>query len=57
MIAVVLAASSAYGANRDVHLAKGQSATVGGYTLTYLGSHETTSAQKNTLHARVGPPQ
>jgi cytochrome c-type biogenesis protein CcmF len=53
MIAVVLAASSAYGANRDVRLAKGNSATVGGYTLTYLGSFETTSAQKNATHARV----
>ena len=53
MIAVVLAASSAYGSNRDVHLAEGDSATVGGYTLTYLGSYETNSAQKNSTHARV----
>ena len=53
MIAVVLAASSAYGANREVHLAKGQSAVVGGYTLTYLGSFETRSEQKNATHARI----
>jgi cytochrome c-type biogenesis protein CcmF len=53
MIAVVLAASSAYGANRDVHLAKGGRATVGGYTLTYLGSYATISEQKNATHARV----
>ncbi len=39
LIAVVLAASSAYGANRDVKLKKGESATVSGYTVTYLGSH------------------
>ena len=38
LIAVVLAVSSAYGANREVRLRRGQSATVSGYTLTYLGS-------------------
>jgi len=53
MIAVVLAASSAYGVNREVHLTKGQSTTVNGYTLTYLGSYSTRSAQKNATHARV----
>jgi cytochrome c-type biogenesis protein CcmF len=48
LIAVVLAASSAYGANRDVKLKKGESATVSGYTVTYLRSHESLSDQKNT---------
>jgi cytochrome c-type biogenesis protein CcmF len=48
LIAVVLAASSAYGANRDVKLKQGQSATVDGYTLTYVRSHQSTSDQKTT---------
>jgi cytochrome c-type biogenesis protein CcmF len=53
LIAVVLAASSAYGANRTVRLAKGESATVSGYTITYLGSHTATSDQKTTVSADV----
>jgi cytochrome c-type biogenesis protein CcmF len=53
LIAVVLAASSAYGANRDVKLRKGQSTTVSGYTLTYLGSHTARSDQKTTISADV----
>ena len=53
LIAVVLAASSAYGANRDVKLRRGQSATVSGYTLTYLGSHTARSDQKVTVSADV----
>ncbi|MFN8025532.1 MAG: heme lyase CcmF/NrfE family subunit [Acidimicrobiia bacterium] len=53
MIAVVLAASSAYGANREVRLEKGQTATVDGYSLTYLGSFQTQSDQKNSTHARI----
>ncbi len=53
MIAVVLAASSAYGMNREVKLAKGESAVVGAYTLTYLGRTVTTTDQKTTQKARV----
>jgi cytochrome c-type biogenesis protein CcmF len=53
LIAVVLAASSAYGANREVKLRRGQSATVSGYTLTYLGSHTAKSGQKVTVSADV----
>ena len=53
LIAVVLAASSAYGANRDVKLRRDQSATVSGYTLTYLGSHTARSDQKVTVSARI----
>jgi cytochrome c-type biogenesis protein CcmF len=53
LIAVVLAASSAYGANRDVKLKKGESATVSGYTVTYLRSHESVSDQKNTVSADI----
>jgi cytochrome c-type biogenesis protein CcmF len=53
LIAVVLAASGSHGANRDVRLEKGESATVSGYTVTYLRSHETKSAQKNTYSVDI----
>jgi cytochrome c-type biogenesis protein CcmF len=53
LIAVVLAASSAYGANRNVKLRKGESATVSGYTLTYLGSHTSRSDQKVTYSVDI----
>ncbi len=53
LIAVVLAVSSAYGANREVRLRRGQSATVSGYTLTYLGSTVDRSQQKTTVSAAV----
>jgi cytochrome c-type biogenesis protein CcmF len=53
LIAVVLAVSSAYGANREVRLRRGASATVSGYTLTYLGSKVDRSAQKTTISAAV----
>jgi cytochrome c-type biogenesis protein CcmF len=51
--AVAIAASSAYTTKREVHLAQGQSATVRGYTLTYVGTHERRSGQKNTVSAAV----
>ncbi len=53
LIAVVLAVSSAYGANREVRLRRGQSASVSGYTLTYLGSKIERSQQKTTVSAAV----
>ena len=53
LIAVVLAVSSAYGANREVRLRRGQSASVSGYTLTYLGSTIERSQQKTTVSAAV----
>ena len=53
LIAVVLAVSSAYGANREVRLRRGQSASVSGYTLTYLGSTVDRSQQKTTVSAAV----
>jgi cytochrome c-type biogenesis protein CcmF len=53
LIAVVLAASSAYGANREVKLRRGQSATVSGYTMTYLGARTDTSDQKVKVSANV----
>ena len=55
LIAVVLAASSAYGANRDVKLRRGQSTTVSGYTLTYLGvAHRAFRPEDHGLGRRQG---
>jgi cytochrome c-type biogenesis protein CcmF len=53
VIAVALAASSGYTTRRDVQLSPGQSATVRGYTVTYLGPDIHRSAQKTTVEARV----
>lgn len=53
LIAVALVASSSYSTRREVRLTRGESATVAGFTLTYLGSRTTESDQKTTVHARV----
>jgi cytochrome c-type biogenesis protein CcmF len=53
MIAVALAASSAYSTNAEVRLRKGEQTTVNGYTLTYLGSSTVRDPQKTTTSARV----
>jgi cytochrome c-type biogenesis protein CcmF len=53
IIAIALAASSSYSNRYEVRLARGGSATVGGYTLTYLGSHTSTTAQRTKVSARV----
>jgi cytochrome c-type biogenesis protein CcmF len=53
LIAVVLAVSSSYGANTEVRIRRGHSTNVSGYTLTYLGTHETRSEQKATISADV----
>jgi len=53
LIAVTLAVSSSYGAHREVRLTRGQSATVSGYTLTYLGAHIDRSAQKTSISAPI----
>jgi cytochrome c-type biogenesis protein CcmF len=50
---VVLAASSAYGTNREVKLRRGESATVSGYTMTYLGAHTDSTDQKVKVSANV----
>jgi len=52
-IAVALAASSAFTTKAEVRLEKGQSATVAGYRVTYLGSHLNRGGQKNTVKADV----
>ncbi len=53
LIAIALAASNAHAAHRDVRLERNQSATVSGYTVTYLGMHRERTAQKTTVTARV----
>jgi cytochrome c-type biogenesis protein CcmF len=53
LIAVTLAVSSSYGANREVRLRRGESAVVSGYTLTYLRTRAEPSAQKTTIAADV----
>jgi cytochrome c-type biogenesis protein CcmF len=52
-IAVALASFSTFTTKRDVQLARGQSATVSGYTVTYLGSQTQRSAQKTSIKARL----
>ncbi|MET0421215.1 MAG: heme lyase CcmF/NrfE family subunit [Acidimicrobiia bacterium] len=53
IIAVALAASSAYATSTEVRLKRGEQATVQGYTLTYLGSHTDRTAQKTTVKSRI----
>ncbi|MCJ7671013.1 MAG: heme lyase CcmF/NrfE family subunit, partial [Acidimicrobiia bacterium] len=53
LIAVALAASSSYSTKEEVRLAKGESVTVDGYRLTYLGNTVSVSDQKRVIKARV----
>ena len=53
LVAVAIAASSGYTTKREVRLDQGESATVGGYTVTYLGRDVDTTAQKTTIKADV----
>jgi cytochrome c-type biogenesis protein CcmF len=53
LIAIALAASSTYSTKREVRLARGESATVAGYTVTYLGREVEADAQKRVVKARV----
>jgi cytochrome c-type biogenesis protein CcmF len=53
IVAIAIAASSGYSTKREVRLREGQSAGVRGYTLTYVGSHENRTGQKNTVSADV----
>ena len=52
-IAVALASFSAFTVKREVSLARGGSTTVSGYTITYLGSKTTASAQKHTVSVEL----
>jgi cytochrome c-type biogenesis protein CcmF len=53
LIAVGFAASSSLGESRQFRLAPGQSATVSGHTVTYLGSEIVEEPNKTTFKARV----
>jgi len=53
LIAIALATSGASSTRREVRLARGESATVAGYTVTYLGISEQRADQKLTVKARV----
>jgi cytochrome c-type biogenesis protein CcmF len=52
-IAVAIASFSAFITKHDAQLTRGQSATVSGYTVTYLGARTTHSAQKNSVKVLV----
>jgi cytochrome c-type biogenesis protein CcmF len=49
VIAVALAASGSFGEKREVRLRVGQSATVHGYTVRYVGSRVSKTDQKNSV--------
>jgi cytochrome c-type biogenesis protein CcmF len=53
IIAVALGVSSGYAIRREVNLQRGESATVAGYRVTYLGSTTAVGQQKTTIAARV----
>ncbi len=53
LVAVAIASSSSYSTKREVRLREGESATVRGYTVTYLDGDTDRSGQKTTVSARV----
>jgi cytochrome c-type biogenesis protein CcmF len=53
LIAIALAASSTYATKREVRLARGESAVVAGYRVTYLGRKVSATDQKRVVKARV----
>jgi cytochrome c-type biogenesis protein CcmF len=53
LIAVAIALSSGYLTRREVTLARGESATVRGYKVTYVDGSIDSSAQKTTVKAQV----
>jgi len=53
VVAVALATTSGYTTKREVRLAAGQSATVHGFTVTYLRTQTSADAQKTTITADV----
>ena len=53
IIAIALGVSSGYATKREVSLDAGESATVAGYRVTYLGRTVDANAQKTTISARV----
>jgi cytochrome c-type biogenesis protein CcmF len=53
IIAIALGVSSGYATKREVRLGVGESATVSGYRVTYLGRTVDASPQKTSISARV----
>ncbi len=53
VVAVALATTSGYTTRREVQLTPGQSATVRGFTVTYLGTRQVRSAQRATVEAQL----
>ncbi|HEX2298616.1 MAG TPA: cytochrome c-type biogenesis CcmF C-terminal domain-containing protein, partial [Pseudonocardiaceae bacterium] len=54
MIAVALAASGSYDTERELTLSEGESATVAGHEITYLGMDRSEESNRTTIQARVG---
>ncbi|MGZ4801993.1 MAG: heme lyase CcmF/NrfE family subunit [Acidimicrobiia bacterium] len=50
-IAVALASAGSFGAKREVRLQRGDSATVSGYKVTFVGTRTSRTAQKTSLSA------
>ena len=53
VVAVAFAASSAYAESRQFRLSPGQSASLSGHTITYLGTSTVVRSNKTTFSARV----
>ncbi|HEX4491831.1 MAG TPA: heme lyase CcmF/NrfE family subunit [Acidimicrobiia bacterium] len=53
IIAIALGVSSGYATRREVSLQRGETATVAGYRVKYLGSSTSATGQKTTVAARV----
>jgi cytochrome c-type biogenesis protein CcmF len=53
VVAVAIAASSAYDSQRSVRLEEGASTTIAGHTVTYLGTSTETSERKTTMRAEL----
>jgi cytochrome c-type biogenesis protein CcmF len=51
LIAVALASAGSFGAKREVRLDRGQSATVSGYTVKFIGTRTSRTGQKNSVSA------
>ncbi len=50
-IAVALASSGSFGSKREVRLRRNESTVVGGYKVTFVGTHKATTAQKTSVSA------
>jgi cytochrome c-type biogenesis protein CcmF len=53
VIAIAFAASSSYGHRHEFRLAQGQSATLAGHRITYLGTHEVNHPNRKSVVADV----